>query len=299
MKRLPSLWRFLRDAIDGFVNHDAPTLAASISYYMALSLAPLLVLVLWLAASVSHDAREELAGEIGALLGKEAMQAVKAILDSAMNEPSLGSAAGWIGVGLLVVAASAVFSQLQTALNLIWGTHTLDSGDMRHVFWAWLRRRLLAIAILAAFVFLLIVSLAMSALVNAALLYRGPLWGLLNLLIGILLFSVLFAALFRYLPDERLCWRDTWIGAFVTALLFAVGKYLIEIYLAHSGIAGAYGQAGSFALLLVWVYYSSAIFLFGAECIRVLAARRGGLTVTAPERGHEVQHRIAVPDARG
>jgi len=280
--RLPEPLKLLSEAIDGFIEHNTLTFAASISYYTALSLAPLLVLVLWLAASVSPGARLELAGEVGALIGTQAMDAVKVIVDSASKQPSLGSVAGVIGVLLLVLAASAVFSQLQTALNVIWGTRPATSDDVRHVFWAWLRRRLLAIGILAAFVFLLIVSMAMSTFVNVALLYHGPLWDVVNVVVVVLVFTLLFAALFRYLPDERLPWLETGVGALVTSVLFAGGKYAIEVYLAHSGIAGAYGPAGSFAVLLVWVYYSATIFLFGAECIRAFAARHGGLSVSKP-----------------
>ena len=291
--RIPEPWRFFGAAIDGFVEHNTMTLAASISYYTALSLAPLLVLVLWIAASVSPGARLELAGEVGALAGPQAMDAIKVIIDSASKQPSLGNVSGVVGVLLLVVAASAVFSQLQTALNVIWGTRPLAATGARHVFWAWLRRRLLAIGILAAFVFLLIVSLLMTTFLNAAMLWRGPVWDVVNLLIAVLVFTVLFAALFRYLPDERLSWPDTWAGALVTSLLFAAGKYAIELYLAHTGIAGSYGPAGSFAVLLVWVYYSSTIFLFGAECIRVFAANRGGLSVSKPvDASHEKERTI-------
>ena len=291
--RMPEPLRFASAAIDGFVEHNTLTLAASISYYTALSMAPLLVLVLWIAASVSPGARLELAGEVGALAGPQAMDAVKVIIDNASKQPSLGSFAGVVGVLVLIIAASAVFSQLQTALNVIWGTRPLTGTDVRHVFWAWLRRRLLAIGILAAFVFLLIVSLVMTTFVNAALLYRGSLWDIVNLVVVVLVFTLLFAALFRYLPDERLSWPETWAGALVTSLLFAAGKYAIELYLAHSGIAGSYGPAGSFAVLLVWVYYSATIFLFGAECIRVFAANRGGLTVSKPASGtHEKSRTI-------
>ena len=279
---MPEPLRFVSAAIDGFVEHNTLTLAASISYYTALSLAPLLVLVLWIAATISPGARLELAGEVGALAGPQAMDAIKVIIDSASKQPSLGNVSGILGVLVLVIAASAVFSQLQTALNVIWGTRPLVETDVRHVFWAWLRRRLLAIGILAAFVFLLIVSLLMTTFLNAALLWHGPVWDLVNLAVMVLVFTVLFAALFRYLPDERLSWPDTWAGALVTSLLFAAGKYAIELYLAHTGIAGSYGPAGSFAVLLVWVYYSSTIFLFGAECIRVFAANRGGLSVSEP-----------------
>ena len=280
--------RLISDAIDGFVDHNDLTLAASISYYTALSLSPLLVLVLWLAASVSPDAQSEILGQIAALIGSDARDAVQAIIGDAARKPSLGSAAGVFGVVLLVVGASAVFSQLQTALNIIWSTQPEVAMAARRVFMTWLRRRLLAIGILAAFTFILIVSLAISMLLALLLPHEGVTWLVFNQLIAVIVFAVLFAALFRYLPDRRLPWRDTLGGALVTSLLFATGKYAIEEYLSHSDIAGSYGPAGSLAVLLVWVYYSATIFLFGAECVRVYVAQRmhpqlaRGATVSTP-----------------
>lgn len=284
MKRLLSSppVRLIGDAIDGFVDHNDLTLAASISYYTALSLAPLLVLVLWLAASVSPDAQTELVNQVGALVGSDARDAVQAIIGNAARKPSLGSVAGVFGVALLIVGASAVFSQLQTALNIIWSTQPEVAQAARRVFVTWLRRRLLAIGLLAAFAFILIVSLAVSALLALLVPHEGSLWTVVNQAIAIAVFAVLFAALFRYLPDRRLSWLDTLGGALVTSLLFAVGKYAIEEYLSHSGIAGSYGSAGSLAVLLVWVYYSTTIFLFGAECVRVFVARRAHAAAPAP-----------------
>ena len=274
--RVLSSWpaRALGDAINGFIDHNDLTLAASISYYTALSLAPLLVLVLWLAASISPDAQSDLLNEIAAVIGNDARDAVQAIIGDAARKPSLGSVAGAFGVALLIIGASAVFSQLQMALNIIWSTQPEVRMAARRVFMTWLRRRLLAIGLLAAFTFLLIVSLAFSTLLALLMPHEGTLWALANQVIAVIVFTALFAGLFRYLPDRRLSWRNTLGGALVTSLLFAVGKYAIEEYLSHSGIAGSYGPAGSLAVLLVWVYYSATIFLFGAECVRVFVAQR-------------------------
>jgi membrane protein len=288
MKRLLSSRpvRLIGAAIDGFVDHNDLTLAASISYYTALSLAPLLVLVLWLAASVSPDAQGELLGDVAGLVGSDARDAVQAIIGDAARKPSLGSVAGVFGVGLLIVGASAVFSQLQTALNIIWNTQPEVAQAMRRLFVTWLRRRLLAIGLLATFAFLLIVSLAISTLLELLLPREGALWTVVNQFVALIVFAALFAALFRYLPDRRLSWQDTLGGAIVTSLLFAIGKYAIEEYLSHSGIAGSYGPAGSFAVLLVWVYYSATIFLFGAECVRVFVAQRAHVPVPAAQSPH-------------
>lgn len=265
-------FRVVRDAANGFVAHDDLTLAASVAYYTALSLAPLLVLALWLAASVTPHAQTELVAQVGALAGAEARTAVAAIVDNASRRPSFGSLAGLAGVVLLVISASAVFAQLQTALRVVWqdlGEQcTPDGGALK----SWLRRRLLSIGLLAAFVFLLIVSLAVSTLLAIALPRSGTAWEIVNQGLAVIVFAVLFAGLFGYLPERRPPWRAIRVGALATALLFAVGKYAIGEYLARSGIAGAYGPAGSLAVLLAWVYYSAAIFLFGAELVRALAA---------------------------
>ncbi|HZP67952.1 MAG TPA: YihY/virulence factor BrkB family protein [Rudaea sp.] len=263
--------RLFKDAVRGFAEHDDLTLAASISYYTALSLAPLLVLVLWIAASISPGAKIELVHQVALVAGPDAGEAVNAIVTAASRRPSLGSVAGVFGVAILVVAASAVFVQLQTALNLIWADRD-DCERRSNAFLLWLRRRLLAMGILAAFAFLLIVSLVVSAMLAVLLPWHGPILDIVNQIVSLVVFALLFAGLFQLLPDKRVGWRDATAGAIVTAVLFAAGKFAIEEYLAHSGIAGSYGPAGSLAVILVWVYYSASIFLFGAECVRVFAA---------------------------
>ena len=266
----------LRDAIRGFFRHAGLTLAASVAYYTALSLAPLLILGLWLGASVSPLAQAELVNQVNTLVGSAAGDAITLVVDNATRKPSLGSAAGIISILLMLFSASAVFSQLQKALNVIWGVQRLEDGKPGLFLRLWLRRRLLAIGIIAAFVFVFIVSLVVNTTLTLLLPQSESVWKVANETAGLLVFTLLFGALFRYLPDHRTAWRDIGLGALVTALLFSVGKYLISMYLAHSTLAGAYGPAGSVALMLVWVFYSAAIFLFGAELIGVLAARRGG-----------------------
>ena len=266
-------WRFIEDVADGFVAHADLTLAASISYYTALSLAPLLVLGLWLAASVSPGAQTEIVHQIGQLAGDDAATAIQVIVDNASNRPSLGSIAGLLGVVLLLLSATAVFSQLQTALNVVWNVEAAER-DRASIVWGWVRRRLLSIGILAAFAFVLIVSLAISTMLSMLLSSSGEVWDLVNQIVAFFVFALLFAALFRYLPDRRMPWRETWFGAAITSLLFSAGKYAIGEYVSHTGLAGSYGPAGSLAVLLVWVYYSATIFLLGAEIARAMATVR-------------------------
>ena len=230
------------------------------------------MLALWLAASVRPDAQAELVDQVGALAGEQTRQAIAAIVANAAHRPSLGGVAGAFGVALLAVGASAVFSQLQTALNLVLDGARGTRMSRAEALESWLRRRLLSFGLLAAFMFLLIVSLIVSALLALLLPRASPAWQLVQQVVALVVFAFLFAGLFRYLPDRRPPWRAIRLGAVATAVLFTVGKYLIGEYLAHSGVAGAYGPAGSLAVMLSWVYYSAAILLFGGELVRAYAA---------------------------
>ena len=281
-KRVTRIFVVLRDAAEGFIDHGDLTLAASIAYYTALSLAPLLVLGLWLVASISPGAQNEFIEQIGVLGGSEARAATQLIVDNASANPSVGSLAGVVGIVLLILSATAVFSQLQTALNAIWRVDVKAGQQPINMVWGWVRRRLLSIGILAAIVFVLIVSLSVDAVLGMVLRHAGAVWEVVNQFAALVIFALLFAALFKFLPDARLSWRDTWLGAALTSVLFAVGKYAIGAYTASSGLAGAYGPAGSLAVLLVWVYYSATIFLFGAEIVQVMLLSRRGTRKPQP-----------------
>jgi membrane protein len=281
-KRVSRVFVVLRDATEGFIDHRDLTLAASIAYYTALSLAPLLVLGLWLVASISPGAQNEFVEQIGVLGGSEARAATQLIVDNASANPSIGSLAGIVGIVLLILSATAVFSQLQTALNAIWQVDVKAGQQPISLVWDWVRRRLLSIGILAAIVFVLIVSLIVDAVLGMVFRHAGAVWEVVNQFAALVIFALLFAALFKFLPDARLSWRDTWLGAALTSVLFAAGKYAIGAYTANSGFAGAYGPAGSLAVLLVWVYYSATIFLFGAEIVQVMLLSRRGARKPQP-----------------
>lgn len=282
IRRIARIPGVLRDAAEGFIDHDDLTLAASIAYYTALSLAPLLVLGLWLVASISPGAQEEFIRQIGVLGGSEAKAATELIVENAASNPSIGSLAGIVGIALLILSATAVFSQLQTALNTIWQVDLKKGTQPMHLVWDWVRRRMLSIGILAAIVFVLVVSLLVDAVLGLLFRSTDEAWDVVNQVAALVVFALLFAALFKFLPDARLSWRDTWLGAVLTSALFAIGKYAIGAYTAHSGLAGAYGPAGSLAVLLVWVYYSATIFLFGAEIVQVVLTRRKGAPKPQP-----------------
>lgn len=259
----------IRTAVVGFVDHDDLTLAASLAYYTALSLAPLVILALWTAGALSWNAQDALVAEVQRVAGDAVARTVSTVIDSAQLHPALGSFAGWLGVLVLVMGAAAVFAQLQLALNIIFGVRNPTHAPSTYWVLRWLRRRLLSVGLLASATFVLIVSLVVSALL--ALLLPSDeriVAAVVNDGATLIALAVLFAALFRYLPDARLSWRETSTGALLTAILFAIGKAAIAHYVTRTGAGSAYGPAGSIVVLLVWVYYSAAIFLLGAEWIQ-------------------------------
>lgn len=270
-RRAPAVWRILRQAVSNFVSDDAMSLAASLSFYTLLSFAPLLVLGVWASSLIGYDAQQAVLGQIGELAGAQARQAAQTVFRSAAEHPSAGSAAGIFGIAVSVFAATTVFAQLQAALNRIWGIRAHPGNAL----WGWLHRRVLSIGVIGSIVFVLIVSLLVSAGLGVFLSSDGPWWDVFNQLITTAVFACLFALLFRYLPDARLPWHRVLWGGVVTALLFSLGKWLLSYYLSSGRIGNAYGAAGSLAVLLVWVYYSGAIFFFGAEVVQAWAQLRG------------------------
>jgi membrane protein len=292
-KRIPAL---LWSATKGFIDDDALTLSAALTFSTLLSFAPILILALWATSALGWSAQDAILNELDALAGGEARAAAKAVLDSAKQRPQAGGIAGTIGLIVAIVGASTVFAQLQTSLNDIWRVPEAQRGN---ALWSWIRRRLLSMGLLGAVAFVLIVSLSVSAALNTALPHEEVAGEVLNQLASLAVFSILFAALFTYLPDIRIGWRRALAGGTVTALLFTLGKFLIGVYLAHGAVGSPYGAAGSLVVLLVWVYYSSAIFFFGAELVKAWLTQAGhpletlaAQTRTAPGRadgGHRRQ----------
>lgn len=256
--------RLLRRALLNFVSDDVMSLSAALSFYTLLSFAPLIVLTLWLTATLGPGSQETLLSQIAAVAGEDARKAAEAVIDSVNSRPSLGSIAGITGIVISLLGATTVFAQLQTSLNRIWGIEARPGNAV----WSWLRRRILSIGVIGAIVFVLIVSLLVSSALGTFMTSTGPVGDVLNQLISTVVFAGLFALLFRYLADVRLPWHRAAWGGLVTALLFAIGKGFIGYYLARGDVGGAYGAAGSLVVLLVWVYYSSAIFFFGAEIVQ-------------------------------
>ena len=263
-------------------NEDkASRLAAALAYYTMFSLAPLLVIVVAIAGFFFDrgTVQEQLTQQIQGLVGSEGAAFAQTALENA-NTPgdSTSLIASLISVVLLLVGATGVFGQLQESLNVIWNVEAKPDSAAK----GFIHQRLLSFAMLVTIGFLLMVSLVLSTALAALSSYfsdllpgMDALWQVLNIVVSLAIITVLFALLFKYVPDVKIDWNDVWTGAFITAFLFTVGKFLLGLYLGNGGFASTYGAAGSVIVILAWVYYSAQILFFGAEFTQVYARRYG------------------------
>jgi membrane protein len=277
--RAPLLVRMFADALGAWWNDNAPRLGASLAYYTLFAIAPVLLVAIAIAGFVFGEeaVRGEIVGQLDELVGQQGALAVQNLLEGASQHRS-GLLATIVGAITFVLAATGAFLELQTALNTIWRVKANPELNFR----AYVMDRVRSFGLVIAIGFLLVVSLAVSAALAALgswLGRRAPalpwLWSSLDLIVSVVGITALFAILYRFLPDVRLRWGDVTVGAFVTALLFTVGKFAIGFYLGHSSMASSYGATGSILVLLVWVYYSSQIVLLGAEFTRIYTRREG------------------------
>lgn len=286
--RIPSFLKLFWAAIKGWSKDDVPRLGASLAYYTLFAVGPILVIAIAIAGAVyGPDAvRGQIVGEIGGLIGRQGAEAVQSILQSA-HQNKAGAFAVIIGSITLILGASGAFLELQHALNTIFRVKTdpKKSGIERLIL-----SRLRSFGLVVSIGFLLLVSLVVSAALAAftARIRQTALGGpavlqAINIIVSLAVMTLLFGLIYRVLPDVRLAWRDVWTGAFVTSVLFSMGKFVIGLYLGHSGVASSYGAAGSVVVLLVWVYYSAQVILLGAEFTRVFAEDRRG---AAPPPNH-------------
>ena len=260
-----------------WLEDKAPRLGAALSYYTAFSLPPLLVLLVGIGGFVlgTDVVRERLRDQIGQLVGDDSAL----LLDQAVSEAQTSGRglAVVIGIGALLLGATGVFGQLQDALNTIWEASPQKAGGL----WRLIRSRLLSLAAVFGTAFLLLVSLAVSAAIGGIIDMAGqvdtlePFLIVIDLVTSVAMITVLFALMFKFLPDVEIAWRDVWFGAVVTAVLFVIGKFGIGLYLSTSEVGSAYGAAGSLIIILAWIYYSALILFFGAELTQAWATAQG------------------------
>lgn len=270
-------WDVTKRATSAFFASEALTHAAALAYYTALGMSPLLVLLLWLATFVGDETRQELLVQIQGLVGPEGGKAVGAIVENAKANPGLGSVAGLVSLATLLFSVSSVFGQLQYALNRLWNVKAAPSASGWRL---WIRKRLLSIGTFVSMGFLMVTSLSLTAAVTVVAEHAHDVlpgldvvWQVVTALLALGVSALVFALVFKVLPDVKLAWRDVAVGALVTAVLFSLGRELIGLYLGQSSVGSAYGAAGSLVVLLVWVYYASLVVFFGAQITCVLAAR--------------------------
>jgi membrane protein len=277
--RLRDVWTIGKEAAKGWMDDNATRLSAALAFYTILSIAPLLVIVTAIvgAATDSQTAASQLERQMGGLAGEAGAEVARTAIDNA-KDPKSGILATVVGVITLLFGASGVFGELQGALNTVWGVKPKPGRGI----WATVRTRFLSFGMVLVVGFLLLVSLAVTtALQGVAKYMEGMMPGVptlllvANFVVTFLVITLLFALIFKFLPDARIAWRDVWFGALVTAGLFTLGKYLIGLYLAQAAPESAFGAAGSVVAFVIWVYYSGLIVLFGAELTEVTAAQAG------------------------
>jgi membrane protein len=279
-----------KQTMQEFMSDKVPRLGAALAYYTIFSIAPLLLISIAIAGMVfgQDAARNGITAQLAAVLGQTAAKAVNDMIASAAAKPKTGTIATIFGVVTLLLGASGVFGQLKDALNTIWDVPPKKSGGILGMF----KERFLSMAMVLGVGFLLLVSLVIDAAISGAAKRFIPesmaaIAQTIQLVVSLGVVTVLFAMMFRFLPDLKITWRDVWLGAGFTSILFVVGKYALGVYLTRSAVGSSYGAAGSLVVLLLWIYYSAQILLFGAEFTQVYARTHGTLAAEEKEKTTE------------
>jgi membrane protein len=278
-QNMKNLWILIKRSFQEWSAAGAPRLAAALSYYAVFSLVPLLVIAIGIAGLFfqQEQVQAQVAGQISAVVGAEAAETVMGWLDATATREG-GIIATVLGIGALLLGATGFFGQLQTSLNIIWEVEPKPDRGIKGM----LRDRLLSFVLILFIGLLLLLLLVLNAVLATLgnfveeLLPGGEIvWLVINYAINLALVVLLFAAIFKVLPDVQIHWKDVWVGAAVTAVLFVIGQILIGLYLANAAVGSAYGAAGSAIIFLLWIYYSAQILFFGAEFTQVYARRHG------------------------
>lgn len=271
----------MRDTVQEFLDDDCMAMAAALAYYAILSLPPLLAILVVIAGLIYGDdtVRLALLDQVGGLVGQDGAELMNTMTTEARDQSD--SIVGQIiGIGALIFGATGAFAQLQQALNRAWGVQPKPGGNAIKTF---ITKRVLSFGMVLTIAFLLAVSLVLSTVIQLLADQVGTVlseagWVVLRvseLLLPIAIFSLLFAAIFKVLPDARIAWRDVGVGGVFTAVLFVIGNALIGLYLGNAEVGAAYGAAGTIVLILVWIFYTAILLLFGAEFTQVWAQRKG------------------------
>lgn len=277
---MASIWNILKQTYKEWRDDKASRLAAALSYYTAVAVAPLLVLLVTVIGFFygQDSAQVQLIGQLRGMVGPQGAEVAQAVIESA-DKPSVAGIAGILSLLTLLWGASNVFVELQDSLDTIWG---VELKKRNTGIKAMIRERFLSFSMILVIGFLLLVSLILTAVLSAVGNLLGGmmpglalLWQVVNFVVSFGITTLLFALIYKVLPDAKFSWSDVWMGAAVTALLFTIGKFVLGLYLGNQTMSSAYGAAGSLVVLLIWIYYSAQIFFFGAEFTQVYARRIG------------------------
>jgi membrane protein len=294
--RLRATVELFKQTAQDWSDDNAARLAASLSFYAAISIAPMLLVIIAIVGFVFGEdaAQGAIMGQLEGILGPESAATVQSMVEGAAR-PRSGVLATLIGVVVLLFGASGVFGELQSAMNVIWEVKPKPGRGIFQFF----RERFLSLTMVFGSAFLLMVSLVISAVLTALgsiVIGRIPgaplLWFLLGHVVPFLVITLLFAMIFKVLPDVKIRYRDVWIGALFTSAMFLLGKLLVGMYIARANVATTYGAAGSVVVMLLWIYYSSQIFFFGAEFTQTFARLHGSRLVPTARA-------MPVPDLHG
>lgn len=275
-----SIWQFLKTTINEWVEAEPFQLAAALSYYTLFSLAPLLLIAIGVAGLVfgREAAQNQIVETLQGMIGQDSAKAVQEMIQASSEKPKTGMLSTIIGFVALLFGAGGVVGQLQTSLNKMWEVTPKPGQGI----WGFLRQRFFSFAMVLAIGFLLLVSLVVTAVLSSFTSMLSSFLGdatfvahAIDILVSFGFVTLLFALIYKYVPDVEIQWRDVWVGAALTSILFTIGKYLIGLYIGTSGVGSTFGAAGSLITILVWVYYSSLIFFLGAEFTRVYATQYG------------------------
>jgi membrane protein len=304
---LQNKWiRMLKEALTSWWNDQAPSKGAALAYYSLFSIAPLLFLIISIAGLFfGPDAvRGMVFAQIASLMGQNGAEAVQEML-AHVSEPKTGAWATVASIAVLLFGASTVFGQLQTALDTIWRVPEAEKEkDQASGLWTFIRSRLLTFGMVLGLAFLVTVSLVLSSALSALGKWWGGLFGgweavahVLDLVVNFGVLTVVFGAIYKLMPRAHIQWRDVWVGGFVTALLFVIGKFLIGLYLGKSDVGSSFGAFGSLVIVMVWVYYSAQIFLLGAEFTWVYAHEAGSRRGQPVEKENLAEAKAPAPVA--
>ncbi len=278
-----TLGGLLKETFDEWNEDKASRLAAALAYYTIFSLAPLLIIAIAIAGSIFGEeaARGEIVGQIQGLVGKSGAEVIETAIQNA-NKPATGTIASLISIVALLFGATGVFSQLRDALNTIWEVQPKPGRPVK----GFIRQNILSFSMVLGIGFLLLVSLIISAVLAGINSYFSNLlpgfdimWQIANFIISFVVTALLFAMMFKFLPDAKITWGDVLIGGAITSLLFSIGRFLLGAYLGNGSFGSTYGAAGSLVVILAWVYYAAQILFFGAEFTQVYAKKYGSQIV--------------------